>query len=165
MSQGQILVAQQSGDFLLKFCGDLRVTLCGSLNRYLETIFASSKVNSVVVDLLEAKGLDSTTLGLLAKLALHCQRHYQLQPQLFCTDPGLLRLLECMSLDELFVVYRQTPEQRPALTELEVVSAPVDEMRQQVLDAHRTLVALNPDSGSEFTDLIAALESEQAALN
>ena len=163
MSQGKILVAEQNGDYLLKFCGDLRVTLCGSLNRYLETIFASEEVNSVVVDLLETEGLDSTTLGLMAKLAMHCQRHYQVQAQLFCTDPGLLRLLECMSLDELYAVYTDTPQRSELLEPLAAVVAPEDELRQQVLDAHRTLVELNPDKQDEFTDLIAALESEQAA--
>lgn len=165
MSQGKILVAEQHGDYLLKFAGDLRVTLCGSLNRYLETIFASDEVSSVVVDLLDTEGLDSTTLGLLAKLALHCQRHYQLEPQLFCADPGLLRLLECMSLDELFAVYSELPESGEPLTELAAVDAPVDELRQQVIDAHRTLVELNPDKHGEFTDLIAALEHEQAQVN
>ncbi len=165
MSQGKILVAEQGGDYLLKFNGDLRVTLCGSLNRYLETIFASDEVGSVVVDLLDTEGLDSTTLGLLAKLALHCQRRYAIEPQLFCADPGLLRLLECMSLDELFAVHSKLPDSDQPLTELAAVDAPVDELRQQVLDAHRTLVELNPDKHGEFTDLIAALEREQAEAN
>ena len=37
----------------------------------------------------------------------------------------------------------------------------IDEIRQQVLEAHKLLMALNPDNSKEFTDLIRALESGQ----
>ena len=71
MSAGKILVSDNQGNYLLKFVGDVRVTLCGSLNRHMETIFGSQDVKKVIVDMLEAEGLDSTTLGLMAKLGLH----------------------------------------------------------------------------------------------
>jgi hypothetical protein len=41
------------------------------------------------------------------------------------------------------------------------VPAGVDEVRQQVLEAHKLLLKLNPKNSAEFTDLINALESEQ----
>ena len=42
MSAGKILVSDEEGDYLLKFVGDVRVTLCGSLNRYMDRIFGSN---------------------------------------------------------------------------------------------------------------------------
>jgi hypothetical protein len=39
------------------------------------------------------------------------------------------------------------------------VVTPVDETREQVLEAHKLLMQLNPDNCEEFTDLISALES------
>ena len=41
MSLGKILVSDNQGNYLLKFLGDVRVTLCGSLNRHMETIFGN----------------------------------------------------------------------------------------------------------------------------
>ena len=109
MSAGKILVSDEEGNYLIKFIGDVRVTLCGSLNRYMETIFGSRDVKNVVVDMLEAEGLDSTTLGLMAKLGLHCRKQYGIDVQVFCQNPSILRTLDCMGFDELFDIIQQVP--------------------------------------------------------
>ncbi len=109
MNSGKILVSDQLGNHLLKFTGDVRVTLCGTLNRYIETIFGSKNVKRVVVDMLDAEGLDSTTLGLLAKLGLHCRKQYGLNVEVFCQNSSILRTLESMSFDEIFDIFDQLP--------------------------------------------------------
>lgn len=160
MSAGKILVSDVEGNYLIKFIGDVRVTLCGSLNRYMETIFGSRDVKNVVVDMLEAEGLDSTTLGLLAKLGLHCRKQYGVDVQVFCQNPSILRTLDCMGFDELFDIIQQVPTISAKLHNITSVNPEVDEIRRQVLEAHKLLVQLNPKNSSEFTDLIRALESD-----
>ena len=160
MSAGKILVSDVQGNYLIKFIGDVRVTLCGSLNRYMETIFGSRDVKNVVVDMLEAEGLDSTTLGLLAKLGLHCRKQYGVDVQVFCQNPSILRTLDCMGFDELFDIIQQVPTISAKLHNITSVNPEVDEIRRQVLEAHKLLVQLNPKNSSEFTDLIRALESD-----
>lgn len=161
MSTGKIFVAGEQGNYLIKFIGDVRVTLCGSLNRYIDRIFGSSDVKKVVVDLLEADGLDSTTLGLMAKLGLHCRKEYSVDVQVFCQNPSILRTLDCMGFDELFDIYQEVPNITAKLQSITSVNPEVDEIRKQVLEAHKLLVQLNPKNSSEFTDLIRALESDQ----
>ena len=163
MSVGKILVSDEEGNYLIKFIGDVRVTLCGSLNRYMETIFGSSEVNKVVVDMLEAEGLDSTTLGLMAKLGLHCRKEYGLDVQVFCQNPSILRTLDCMGFNDLFEIFQEVPETETngKLHSIAAVDTEMDEIRRQVLEAHRLLVELNPENSTEFTDLIRALESDQ----
>ena len=160
MSAGKILVSDVEGNYLIKFIGDVRVTLCGSLNRYMETIFGSHDVKNVVVDMLEAEGLDSTTLGLLAKLGLHCRKQYGVDVQVFCQNPSILRTLDCMGFDELFDIIQQVPTISAKLHNITSVNPEVDEIRRQVLEAHKLLVQLNPKNSSEFIDLIRALESD-----
>ena len=161
MSTGKIFVADEQGNYLIKFVGDVRVTLCGSLNRYIDRIFGSSDVKKVVVDLLEADGLDSTTLGLIAKLGLHCRKQYAIDVQVFCQNPSILRTLDCMGFDELFDIYQEVPNITAKLQSITSVNPEVEEIRKQVLEAHKLLVQLNPKNSSEFTDLIRALESDQ----
>ena len=160
MSAGKILVSDEEGDYLLKFVGDVRVTLCGSLNRYMDRIFGSSDVKKVVIDMLEADGLDSTTLGLTAKLGLHCRKEYGVHVQVFCQNQSILRTLDCMGFDEIFDIFQEIPNLNAKLHSIDPVNADVDEIRQQVLEAHRILVRLNPENSAEFTDLIRALESD-----
>ncbi len=160
MDKGKILVAECDGTFLIKMVGDVRVTLCASLNRYIDSIFAQGQgaARKVLVDLLSAQGLDSTTLGLLVKLALYCQRELGIRPVIFCQDESLLRTLEVMAIDELFTVIREGAQECAELAELEPVAASEEELREQVLAAHRLLVEINPRCEADFTDLIRSLE-------
>ncbi|MBT5387836.1 MAG: STAS domain-containing protein [Porticoccaceae bacterium] len=159
MSSGKILVSDKGGSYLLKFSGDVRVNLCGSLNRHMDVIFGSTDVKQVVIDMLEAECVDSTTLGLIAKLGLHCRKEYSINIQLFCQNPSILRTLDCMGFDEIIDIFQEIPNIDVELQDLEAVDPDLDEVRRQVLEAHKVLMQLSPDSSKEFTDLIRALES------
>jgi anti-anti-sigma factor len=161
VSQGQILISDKADDYLIKLVGDVRLTLSGSLNRYMDVLFGNNNVKSVVVDMRDAKAVDSTTLGLIAKLGLHCREYYQMNVKLFCQNPSIIRTLECMSFDEIIDIFQQSPNEFDAeLRCLDAVTSEVDEVRQQVLEAHKLLVKLNPKNKAEFTDLINALEAD-----
>lgn len=161
MSQGKILISDKADHYLLKLVGDVRLTLSGTLNRYMELLFGQNQVQSVVVDMLDADGVDSTTLGLIAKLGLHCRECYHMNVKLFCKNPSIIRTLECMGFDEIIDIFQQSPNDLDAeLRSLDEVPTAVDEVRKQVLEAHKLLLKLNPKNSAEFTDLINALESE-----
>jgi anti-anti-sigma factor len=159
LSTGKILVSDKDGNYLIKFSGDVRVNLCGSLNHHMAAIFGSTDVQHVVIDMLEAECVDSTTLGLIAKLALHCRKEYNINMQLFCQNPSILRTLDCMSFDEIIDICQEVPDIDAELHAIETVNSDIDEVRRQVLEAHKLLTQLSPDSSKEFTDLIRALES------
>jgi anti-anti-sigma factor len=161
LSQGKILISDKADHYLLKLVGDVRLTLSGTLNRYMEVLFGQNQVQSVVVDMLDADGVDSTTLGLIAKLGLHCRECYHMNVKLFCKNPSIIRTLECMGFDEIIDIFQQSPNDLDAeLRSLDEVPTAVDEVRKQVLEAHKLLLKLNPKNSAEFTDLINALESE-----
>jgi anti-anti-sigma factor len=161
LSQGKILISDKADHYLLKLVGDVRLTLSGTLNRYMEVLFGQNQVQSVVVDMLDADGVDSTTLGLIAKLGLHCRECYHMNVKLFCKNPSIIRTLECMGFDEIIDIFQQSPNDLDAeLRSLDEVPTAVGEVRKQVLEAHKLLLKLNPKNSAEFTDLINALESE-----
>lgn len=159
MDKGKILVGESGGNYLIKMTGDVRVTLCTSLNQYINSIFKRNDVKSVLIDLRDTDGLDSTSLGLLAKLALYSERRYGVVPILFCTNESILKTLEVMALDELFDVICSDTADEAILREL---PCEPDEgrAREDVLEAHRLLVEINPECEAEFIDLIRYLEDE-----
>ncbi len=139
--------------------GDVRVTLCASISDYIERIFSGPRATEVYVDLLDAECVDSTTLGLLAKLALYTQRELGFKPKLLCVQDNILRILRAMDIEHLFDIYG-LPEKPPvAPEEVEVPEPDERTVREQVLEAHKLLVKLNPDLMGEFVDLIHSLES------
>lgn len=162
MSNGQILISDQSDNYLLKLVGDVRLTLSASLSRYIETLFNNHTVQRIVVDMLEAEAVDSTTLGLIAKLGLRCRQHYNINVQLFCQNPSILKTLDCMGFDEIIDIFSQPHEVNGKLRTLDTSDDAsednLDELREQVLESHKLLRQLNPENSVEFSDLIQALE-------
>lgn len=156
----KILVGHCGGIYLIRMEGDVRLTLCASLNRYIDGIFKNDRAEDVLVDLLAAQGVDSTTLGLLVKLAQSSKRSFGVVPTLFCTDPTILRTLESMSIDELFHIIRDEPPTVTGVEELPCDDTDAEEIRAQVLAAHRLLIEVNPKCRGEFVDLISALEEQ-----
>ncbi len=53
MSTGQIQFAEQDGMFVLKFLGDVRLTLCATLDYTIEKIFSALKFRAIIIDLTE----------------------------------------------------------------------------------------------------------------
>lgn len=159
MTEGRILVAEEKGVYLLKLGGDIRVTLCASISDYIEKIFSGDEAREVYVDLLDAEGIDSTTLGLLAKLAIYTQERFLIRTRLLCVSRDILRMFDAMDIAELFDIVGISGS--PDLSPTEVIPAELDEetLRQHVLEAHKLLVKLNPSLTSEFFDLITSLES------
>jgi anti-anti-sigma factor len=158
MQPGKILVSHHDESYLIKLVGDVRVTLCTSLNNYIEAIFKDGHVSEVVTDMLETDAVDSTTLGLLAKLAIYCEEHYGVKPTVFCNDESIYQTLTVMGLDEIFDIIQGDHAEEEGYQELSEIESEVEEIRDRVLEAHRLLSLLNDRNQREFVDLIRALE-------
>ena len=75
--------------------------------------------------MLEAEGLDSTTLGLMAKLGLHCRKEYGINVQVFCQNPSILRTLDCMGFEDIFDIIQEVPNINAKLHSIESVNPEV----------------------------------------
>lgn len=162
MTQGKILVAEKANVYLLKLTGDVRLTLCASITDYINKIFKNDAVEEVYVDLLEAECIDSTTLGLLAKLALHTVNAFNIRTKVLCVNKDILRVFEAMDIHNLFDILGMPVSERAIPVEIKELKPKIvdeDTVRKQVLEAHQLLVKLNPELMNEFFDLITSLQT------
>lgn len=159
MGEGRIYYAENKGSYLLKFVGDVRVTLCTTLSNYINRIFAKPGLQSVILDLTEAKAVDSTTLGFMAKVAIYANSK-GVTPVMITDDPSMIRLVESMGFDEIFKIHGQLPDNLETLKELSCVSSSTDETRQQVIESHKILMSMNNKNMHAFSELVKALERE-----
>lgn len=158
MADGQVLAASENGAYVLRFVGDVRLTLCASIEDYVEGMLADKDFSSVWVDLCDAEGIDSTTLGQLAKLAIAVHARYQFRPAIFCCDAGINRLLQSMGLDRLFEMHEKTCCATGCNQSIPMVPGSEDKVREQVLEAHRVLMGMNDDNRERFSELVSSLE-------
>ena len=161
MSDGRIYYAEQDHNYYLKFVGDVRVTLCTGLSKYIQSIFDGDQIASVSVDFTETKAVDSTTLGLLAKVALHVIDKEDIKAMLIVSDKSLIRLVKGMGFDEIFELVPSLPKTPDELKTLPCSKAPTDEARAQVIEAHKMLMCMNKKNMNAFSELVKALEREE----
>lgn len=164
MQEGKILVAENRGVYVLKFIGDVRLTLCSTLDALLRRIFNGDKLTSVVIDLTETEGIDSTALGLLAKIAVKANSALSLKPTIVSTREDITRVLDSMGFRHYFDLLSYPLDLDYSLEEAQVQDDECAEsVRQKVIDAHRTLMGLNPRNKEEFEPVVFALENCKAA--
>ena len=70
MSTGHVEYASLNGTHIFKLFGEVRAQSCISLDKLLSKIEQQSNVVGAIVDLTQTTFIDSTVLGVLAKLGL-----------------------------------------------------------------------------------------------
>ena len=160
MSTGKIQFAEQSGRFILKFVGEVRLTLCSALDATIEKIFTSLNFSAIVIDLTETRSIDSTTLGLLAKLSILSRQKIGLLPSVVTTHDDITRLLQSMGFDQVFNIVESPLPCSECLADLPSQDQSEDVVKAKVLEAHQILMSLNESNREAFHDLVSALERQ-----
>lgn len=158
MQEGKILAASHNGAYVIRFEGDVRLTLCTSIDDYFQRMFDDPAFASVWVDLCSAEGLDSTTLGLLAKLALTVKERFGFQPAIYSCDPGINRLIKSMGFQQLFDLREEVCGAPDEAAAIPVVEGSESEVKEKVIEAHKILMELSPENRARFKDLLTVLE-------
>lgn len=158
MNKGQILVAYQGGDNVIRMLGDVRLTLCISFDNFIQRMFEERPFHSVIFDLRDAECIDSTTLGLMAKISITARNLGYKNPVVLTHNPNINRLLETMGFNDIFelVANGELPIKKSA--ELPFADVDEEQVRARVLEAHKILMELNSSNQNQFKALVDALE-------
>ena len=160
MPSYKILQAEEQGVYVLKFIGEIRLNLCSTLDNIIESMVSDVDFKTAVIDLTETEVIDSTTLGLLAKIALAAEKRSHFLPTLISTNPDVTRIVRSMGFDTIFIIVSEPASRVEELAEIPVLKATEQEVREQVLDAHKVLMSMNARNRDEFQNLVRALECE-----
>jgi len=118
-----------------------------------------------ILDLTDCALMDSTFLGVLAGFGLKAGISQAGQSEstieLFNTNPRVMELLENLGVLHLFKFTNgdKCAEKAKALNHQPVEATP-EEMTRTCLEAHKTLMAINPENVSRFKDVAAFLAED-----
>jgi anti-anti-sigma factor len=166
--QGQILHAEREGIHVLRLVGEVRYPLAPALDAWLRKLFEGAAPRGFVVDLSQAEAIDSTHLGLLARVATRLRKLGAPRATIVTGRPDITEVLLSMGFDEEFSLV--DAQGRPTVADGEgqsVVGADsaglADDaaLNRTLLDAHRAHIELNERNREQFADVVAALEAEQ----
>ncbi|HJV92273.1 MAG TPA: STAS domain-containing protein, partial [Azonexus sp.] len=136
MADGNVYYAERDGTVVIRFLGDIRYTIAPALDRFLDELFARADLKTIIVDLSDTESIDSTGLGLLARIANFLSRRDGSRPLLFSSQPDVNAVLSSICLDTAFIHCDQRPDLAPG-SALPAGNPSEREVAQTVLEAHR----------------------------
>lgn len=157
---GSILFAEREGVHVLKFVGDVRLSLGPTIASYLGRLEACDCFNGMIIDLSETDTIDSTALGLIAKIAICTREKFNSPTNIVSPRDDITRVLKSMAMEHVCVISSEVLGESSDLSELPLEICSEDAMRSQVLDAHKTLMSFDDENIDKFHELVDALESE-----
>ncbi|MCG8427041.1 MAG: STAS domain-containing protein [Chromatiales bacterium] len=160
MSQGHICYASHDDHYVLKFTGEIRCQLGCTFDRFLDELFNQVKLAKIVLDLSEAEMIDSTCLGLLARVANKMRETTNQKTTIISTKADINQVLESIGFDQVFNISTQPLPPLEGETCLTINESDTSCMADTVLSAHRLLSEINEENREVFHDVIETLESE-----
>jgi len=172
MKNGEYLYSLCDGCCVLKLVGGLSYAESGDLDSFIEKLFENSPAPDVIVDLSETKSIDSTNLGLLAKIARESLDQKQRKTILISPKPDINRVLKSVGFDGVFDIVRssETPNGANAVNAVNAANGEMDkiphrdisdqELANTLLKVHRTLMELNETNRAVFKNVVRFLEKE-----
>lgn len=163
MSNGKILAADYKHMAMLKFVGEVRVVMSTTLDNYFTGLYRRGILDAMVVDMSETRSIDSTALGLLAKMSIQLRNRFNVMPTIVSPNPDITRILKSMSLDLICkIVSSVPPRQQTQYQELKLQMESEASVRDKVIDAHLTLMTMSEQNRLEFQDLVSALKQQNS---
>jgi anti-anti-sigma factor len=159
MQSGEVMTGLQGKHFYLQFVGDVRLPWCVTLENHCQNIIATNDIEQVSVDLNSAQNLDSTTLGVLAKVALLVKKGLGTTADLYCLDENIQRLVRSMGFTSIFNIKKEPIKAVPDLLPISFVESEEDDVREAVIDAHRALIDVDEVNRAKFQGLVETLQN------
>jgi len=155
---GSILVARVGQVEYIRFVGIVRYTQCAGLESYIAKMFIEPDFSDIAIDLEMAEMLDSTALGLLARISIELKNHCDKKPIIFLKNGELAHILKRVCFDQVFDIVKKPRENNDMeFVEIASVSKSAEEMLSCVIDAHKSLAEISSKNEHYFTDITKAL--------
>jgi anti-anti-sigma regulatory factor len=162
--EGRLKAAFEAGVFVLKLCGDVRLTLCTTLDNEAQRLAAMPGLQALLIDLREATNVDSTALGFLAKVALAVQGRIEHAPTIVVDNPDVRQMLDVMGFSRYFTLVNAPLTEPGELDDLPALESDEEDLQQRILEAHRILMRMSEHNREEFQPLVELLEERGAKI-
>ncbi|MBV1908570.1 MAG: hypothetical protein KUG78_04570 [Kangiellaceae bacterium] len=158
--EGSILSARVDSVEYIRFVGVIRYSQCAGLEAHIDSVFSNPDFTEVAIDLEQAEMLDSTALGLLARISIEFKSISQQKPVIFLQNGELGHILKRVCFDQVFsIIAKPAKGEEIDFVELASVSQNEDQILQSVVSAHKSLSEISESNESFFTDITDALNS------
>lgn len=156
---GRVLFAIRNRDYFIRLEGPIRYTISTGFAALIDSIFEKSRVDSVCIDLSDTEYIDSTNLGLLARIANGLRAINGKKVSICKPNESILTVLCSMGFDEVFDLHKLEPCEKVDFKPVPFCDGKIDKSRL-ILDTHKTLMDMNEKNRQEFKNVVEVLEKQ-----
>lgn len=160
MNEGKYQFAETDQYYLIKMSGNLKYTGSGGFDTFIENIFSKIEDKAIIIDLTEALYLDSTNLGIMAKISDKMLTTLDKKTTIISSNPDITTLLTNIGFDDYFTILDECTETTTVLSDISEMISGNRSMALMMLQAHRSLMELNNKNKNVFSSVVDLLEKE-----
>lgn len=143
------------------------------MKKFVHQVISTESANRILVDMSDCSGMDSTFMGVLAGLSCHVKNHAGFQFKLINLSDKNQKLLITLGVDRV-VDYSlsTTGEEQQLMTQQSAGSQALEadfknklDAAKTTLEAHETLVDINPENYDKFKSVLEFLRDDVRTLD
>jgi anti-anti-sigma regulatory factor len=156
--EGNVYAARVDAIEYIKFTGTVRYSHCAGLESHINKLFDKRDFDEIAIDMMETEILDSTALGLLARISIEMKKYTELRAVILIPENELLQILKRLCFDQVFNIVSSRPSQENVeFEELAYESQDERVVLQRVIEAHKNLASMADSNESLFHEITQAL--------
>ncbi len=160
MTDGKYQFSKNENFYIIKMSGNLKYTGSAGFDSFIENLFSNIENKEMFIDLTDADYLDSTNLGILAKISDTMLNEFNKKTTIISTNPDITTLLINIGFDNYFTIIDENPEESKIFTNISEIVSKDRNMALIMLEAHKSLMELNNKNNKTFSSVVKLLEDE-----
>lgn len=160
MARNSILFAENDGVCFIKFIGSIQYTISSGFDNLVAEIRSSTSIKEAVFDVTETTHIDSTNLGLMARIANSLIEKYNHKPVIICDNADINTIFLSMGFEQAFLIVKKLEIVQPELFELPAEEQDRADQLRMLTVAHRTLMDMNKKNHDTFKTIVEMFENE-----
>jgi anti-anti-sigma factor len=141
--------------------------MCPDLDKFITLIFGKNTIENIIIDLSETEYLDSTCLGLLAKMANYLLNTRDKKPTIISNKENINHILKGVGFNKVFHIIKRYPQNIDELNKISIDKKDnLDtDMGKMIMDAHEALFDLNEKNKETFKDVVEIFRNQYGNTN
>ncbi len=150
---GAAFYGKRGSTYVISLVGEIRYTMGCSLDEFLDGLFKRGDFEDIVVDLTETTFIDSTNLGLLAKVANVIRKRFGRKTTLVSTNEDINQILDSVGFQQVFDIVDNGQTEMDKPTRIPLADPRKEELAKTLTESHHRLCNINAANRDMFAEV------------
>lgn len=160
MTEGEFLYAIIDETCIIKPMGSIVYSMSGDLDEFFKIISEEESIRKVLVDLTETTYLDSTNLGLLARMNHMINNNPGKENMLFFANKAINEIIIDLGLNTIFTIIPHHEYKAGQMVNIPHSGICQEDLSAIVLEAHKFLMTLNNENRDKFKNVVEYINQD-----